>query len=109
MPTFILQVITNIWSTHNDPDVWENPLLFNPSRHIDNDDKFIKSKFIIPYGLGPRNCLGESVARMEIFMFFVAVMQKFTAHPNPDKKPHLTVRPGLVASPCDYDLVMKVR
>uniref|UniRef100_H2YE90 Uncharacterized protein n=1 Tax=Ciona savignyi TaxID=51511 RepID=H2YE90_CIOSA len=69
-------VIPNIWSAHHNPDRWPEPDSFLPERHIDSNGNFIKSKDIIPFMLGPRNCLGIRLAEMEHFMFMVGLLQK---------------------------------
>lgn len=103
-------MISNLWAAHHDTDKWTDPKEFDPYRHIGEGGRFIKSKCIIPYGVGPRNCLGESVARMEIFMFFVAVMQKFEAQPSHDgEELSLVNNGGLLNSPKDHDIVMTER
>ena len=44
---------------------------------------------MIPFWVGPRHCLGEQLARMEIFIFLVSLVQrfKFLPDPNEDKLP----------------------
>ncbi|XP_002120735.2 cytochrome P450 2U1 [Ciona intestinalis] len=66
----------NIWSVHHNPERWPNPEAFMPERHIDSEGKFVKSKEIIPFSLGPRNCLGIRLAEMEHFMFMIGLLQK---------------------------------
>ena len=47
-----MTVVQNIYGVHNDPDVWENPELFNVERHLNEEGKFVKSNFVIPFGVG---------------------------------------------------------
>jgi len=103
------EVITNLWAAHRDPSKWPNPEKFVPSRHINAKKQFNKSKFIIPFGIGSRSCLGENVARMEVFMFFVAMMQKFTVKSDQMEALSLSDRPGLLNSPGDQQIVMTER
>ncbi|CAK8698282.1 unnamed protein product [Clavelina lepadiformis] len=83
------EIFANIWGVHNDPDTWIEPEKFNPSRHIDEDGKFKYSLKIIPFSVGPRTCLGESLARMEIFLVFVKLLQTFTISAATDPLPSL--------------------
>ena len=39
---------------------------------------------MIPFSVGPRHCLGEQLARMEVFTFLVGLVQKFEFMPDPD-------------------------
>ncbi|XP_039248612.2 cytochrome P450 2H2-like [Styela clava] len=77
-------VCPNIWSVHFDPKNFENPREFRPERFLDRDGKFIKSNHVIPFSVGPRHCLGEQLARMEVFIFLTGIVQKLRVVPNPD-------------------------
>uniref|UniRef100_H2YAB3 Uncharacterized protein n=1 Tax=Ciona savignyi TaxID=51511 RepID=H2YAB3_CIOSA len=77
-------ISTNIWAVHNNPDVWDEPNKFKPERHLDDKGNFVQSKHVIPFSVGPRHCLGEQVARMEVFIFLVSLVQKFEFLPDPD-------------------------
>ncbi|XP_077997231.1 cytochrome P450 2B4-like [Glandiceps talaboti] len=89
----------NIWSALRDPELWENPEQFNPERFIDSEGKFSRPDIYIPFGLGPRVCLGEQLAKMELFLVFSCVLQNFTLlvddeFPLPDMRGtmHLTLQ-----------------
>lgn len=40
------------WAIHMDPNLWDNPQLFNPSRFIDPEGRFVKPDFFLPYQTG---------------------------------------------------------
>ena len=75
--SFVGQVMSNLWAVHNNPEYFEEPEKFKPERHLDSEGKFQKSKYVIPFSVGPRHCLGEQLARMEVFIFLVCLVQKF--------------------------------
>ncbi|CAK8671506.1 unnamed protein product [Clavelina lepadiformis] len=58
--------------------IWPSPHTFSPARHIDESGKFVYSPKVIPFGIGRRACIGESLARSEIFLMFVGILQRFT-------------------------------
>ena len=68
---------TNLLGMHMDKDTFENPLEFRPERFIDSNGKFIKHPNVIPFGIGKRSCLGELLARQELFIFTAILTQKF--------------------------------
>ena len=74
----------NIWSVHHDPEIFENPENFRPERFIDSESRFVKSKYIIPFSIGPRHCLGEQLAKMEIFIFLTGIVQNLKVLPDPE-------------------------
>lgn len=70
-------VIFNLDSVLQDPDIFENPELFNPERYLNTDREVVKPKELIPFGIGRRVCLGEAVARMELFLFLATMIKTF--------------------------------
>lgn len=49
-----------VWSLHHDPRYWSDPEEFRPDRFLPENKDQIKSGTYLPFGLGPRNCIGES-------------------------------------------------
>ena len=72
-------VLINAHCINHDEKVFRYPMEFNPSRWINDNGKF-KSEdrdSIITFGMGRRECLGKSLARMEIFLFLVKMINKY--------------------------------
>lgn len=69
-------MIFNLWSLHHNSEIFPNPWTFSPSRFISNG-KLSSNKYLLPFGAGKRHCLGETLAKDRLFMFFVAILQKF--------------------------------
>ena len=92
--------------------MWKEPHKFDPTRHLNDQGEFILSNQIIPFGIGPRHCLGEQLAKMEVFIFVSALVQHFEFLPDPNSSdlPDLEKASiGFVYSPLDYNLVAKER
>ena len=49
-------------------------------------------------------CLGEQLARTELFIFFTSLLQKFTFRPPDNEELSLTFRMGLTLSPVSHRL-----
>ncbi|XP_060623324.2 cytochrome P450 2J6-like [Anolis sagrei] len=73
-------IFPNIASVLHDPKEWETPLQFNPGHFLDKDGNFICREAFIPFSLGHRVCLGENLAKTEMFLFFSNLLQAFTFH-----------------------------
>ncbi|KAL7638666.1 UNVERIFIED_CONTAM: hypothetical protein RMT77_011238 [Armadillidium vulgare] len=71
-------VIPNAETCHKDPKYWKHPNSFSIDNFLDEEGKFIRNKEgYLPFGLGRRQCLGESLAKMELFLIIGAILQNF--------------------------------
>ncbi|KAK3772109.1 hypothetical protein RRG08_061193 [Elysia crispata] len=65
-------------SALQDAKPWGDPDKFRPERFMDADGNLIKDpQEFIPFGLGKRFCLGEALAKMELFLCLSAMFQRF--------------------------------
>ncbi|XP_071482215.1 cytochrome P450 2J2-like [Diadema antillarum] len=81
----------NILYIHHDPKVWGDPEVFRPERFLSKDGKsFVKHDAFMPFGAGRRKCLGEQLAKMEMFLFFTNIMQRFKVSLPPGAKADFT-------------------
>lgn len=68
----------SIHSIHHDPKYYEEPEKFNPERFNDENKHKIKSGSYIPFGMGPRNCIGEFES--VFFFYFLSTFRIFLAN-----------------------------
>ncbi|KAG7457983.1 hypothetical protein MATL_G00233050 [Megalops atlanticus] len=100
-------VIPLLTSVLYDKTQWETPYQFNPGHFLDKEGRFIKRDAFMPFSAGRRVCVGETLAKMELFLFFTAFLQRFTFCPPPGVQPEdlpLTPMPGLTSSPTPYEI-----
>uniref|UniRef100_A0A8C3PK16 Cytochrome P450 n=1 Tax=Calidris pygmaea TaxID=425635 RepID=A0A8C3PK16_9CHAR len=71
-------IIPNIASALYDPEQWETPRQFNPGHFLDKEGNFIPREAFLPFSAGHRVCLGENLARTELFIFFANLLRAFT-------------------------------
>ncbi|KAL3862689.1 hypothetical protein ACJMK2_008642 [Sinanodonta woodiana] len=76
-----MQILPDINSVLSDPAVWGDPENFRPDRFVSEEGTLSKPVEFIPFFTGIRNCLGESFARMELFLFISALVQRFKIMP----------------------------
>lgn len=90
-----------------DESEWESPHTFNPSHFLDKEGKFIRRDAFMPFSAGRRLCLGESLAKMELFLFFATLLQHFRFTPPPgvtEDELDLTPAEGFTISPSLHEL-----
>jgi cytochrome P450 len=88
-----------------DKKTWGDPENFRPERYLDADGSVTVPEQFIPFSLGRRVCLGESLAKMELFLFLSTMIQKFQLLPaNPKELPPLKSVFGVTSAPLPYEL-----
>ncbi|XKL68421.1 hypothetical protein PGB90_003912 [Kerria lacca] len=97
------EIVPLLYAINNDPNLWESPEKFLPSRFINSEGRVTKPDHFIPFGIGRRNCLGEFLARMEIFLFFSCILHTFDIKlPEGHILPSLEGNFGITLNPGAY-------
>ena len=65
-----------------DERYFKDPHIFNPSRFLDKNGEFFTPPELIPFGVGKRACLGEGLARMELFLFTANIFNQMKLKPE---------------------------
>lgn len=84
-------VIVNIWGVHHNPDIYPDPWAFNPDRFTPEFEKSLPKSAYLPFGNGPRVCIGNAFAMMEAKIALAVLGQRF----------RLTLKPGHPVEPQD--------
>lgn len=89
----------NIFSiiAHRSPKWWDDPMSFRPERFSPENEKNIPRYAYLPFGGGPRICIGNSFAMMEARLMLATMAQRFQLRLKPGHKveldPLITLRP----------------
>ncbi|XP_070567862.1 cytochrome P450 2U1-like [Ptychodera flava] len=102
-------VMSNLWAVHMDEKNWERPEEFNPSRFLDDNGEIVNSERIMPFSIGPRDCVGSQLAKVEFFIFLTRLLQVFKFQLPDDVHPSLEGNPGLVNAPDDFKIIASIR
>nr|CAD7440776.1 unnamed protein product [Timema bartmani] len=75
-------VLLPIYAIHRDPENFPDPEVFDPERFSDENKNNIKPFTYLPFGLGPRNCIGMRFALMEVKLALVHLLHNFNLRPT---------------------------
>ncbi|XP_058866970.1 steroid 21-hydroxylase isoform X3 [Acipenser ruthenus] len=90
-------VIPNLYAAHHHPREWTDPHSFRPERFVSSLAPRVPLQCLLPFGVGARLCLGEAVARMELFLFTAHLLRDFKfLPPHGQGPPDLTGQAGIV-------------
>ncbi|NP_001003582.1 uncharacterized protein LOC445188 [Danio rerio] len=80
-------VMANFTAILSNKENWKHPDTFNPENFLDENGHFSKPESFIPFSLGPRSCLGETLAKTELFLFITSLLQRIHFSWPPDAQP----------------------
>jgi cytochrome P450 len=84
------------WVLHRDPRHFDNPNEFRPDRWASRLAKQLPRFAYMPFGGGPRTCIGSRFAMMEAVLILATIAQHFVLEPQderPEPFPSITLRP----------------
>jgi cytochrome P450 len=91
------QVVIPQWVIHRDPRWFEDPGVFTPERWLGGRADALPRFCYLPFGGGPRVCIGNHFATMEAVLCLVTILQRFAVFPvagfRLELAPSVTLRP----------------
>ncbi|XP_065125189.1 cytochrome P450 2B15-like [Paramisgurnus dabryanus] len=102
--------MTNLTAIFSDKEHWKCPDTFNPENFLNENGHFYKPKSFIPFSMGLRVCLGEILARTELFLYIVSLLQRihFSWPPN-SQRPDMDGIMGVVRYPHPFKIICRSR
>ncbi|MDV2856263.1 cytochrome P450 [Oceanimonas sp. CAM02] len=82
-------VMVSPWLIHRHKDYWHNPHSFDPYRFTSKELKTPLSKSYLPFGAGPRVCIGAAFAQQESSLILASILQHY----------HISMPPGFEPQP----------
>ncbi|XP_071393946.1 cytochrome P450 1A1 [Centroberyx affinis] len=91
-------VFINQWQINHDPELWKDPSSFNPERFLSADGtefNKLEGEKVTVFGMGKRRCIGEVIARNEVYLFLAILVQRVRFHAMPGEPLDMTPEYGL--------------
>ncbi|XP_035389009.1 cytochrome P450 1B1-like [Electrophorus electricus] len=104
-------VFINQWSVNHDPEKWQDPHIFNPSRFFDENGALNKDLInsVMIFSTGKRRCIGEHIAKTEVFLLAAILLHQCTVESNPSEALTMDCSYGLALKPLNYTITAKLR
>ncbi|VDM98660.1 unnamed protein product [Thelazia callipaeda] len=102
-------IMPQIGAINFDEELYPNAENFEPSRFLNTDGTFRNIEHFMPFGTGKRSCLGEALARMELFIILTTMLQNFEFSADRGRLPSLKRFPGMVSVPEEYNCKIRTR
>ena len=105
------QIWFNQWALHHDEREWEEPFVFRPERWLDENGNLVpgmKASYM-PFGAGRRVCVGEALAKVELFLFLSNLLYRYELKPSSEGLPNLEGKLAITYSPNSYNILLQKR
>ncbi|MCF2505965.1 cytochrome P450 [Dyadobacter sp. CY107] len=76
-------VFLSVFELHRNPNLWKDPLTFNPENFSPENAKERPKFNYLPFGAGPRICIGQQFAMMEMQLILAALIKRFDFEADP--------------------------
>ncbi len=89
-------VASSMWLLHHNPDIWTRPNRFEPERFSPERSKGRHKHAFVPFGLGPRTCVGNHFATMQSKVMVATLVRRFAVDvhsTNAKPQAAVTLRP----------------
>ncbi|XP_004617399.1 cytochrome P450 3A12-like isoform X1 [Sorex araneus] len=100
-------VMIPIFVLHKDPELWTEPEEFHPERFSSQNKDSINPYVYMPFGAGPRNCIGMRFALMSLKLAVVKTLQNFTFKPCEETQIPVILGKQVLVQP-EKPIVLKV-
>ncbi|XP_013141593.1 PREDICTED: cytochrome P450 6B6-like [Papilio polytes] len=88
-----VSILIPVQAMHKDPQYFEDPEEFKPERFLTDFINPMTKHIYLPFGEGPRACIGERLGKMQSLAGLAAVLSRYSVEPAPETKRYPVVNP----------------
>ncbi|CAH1400047.1 unnamed protein product [Nezara viridula] len=101
-------IIIPVWSLHQDPQYFPDPDKFNPERFSQENKDSIVPYTYLPFGEGPRMCIGMRFGLLQTKVGIVTLLRKFRVEPCEETKIPLVMGGASATTASDEPVIIKL-
>ncbi len=90
-------VIVHVYGAHHAPRHWPDPETFDTDRFLKGSEKLRTPFTYLPFGAGPRGCIGNNYAMLQILMILSDLLRRYDFHTVPGQT--IEARPMVILRP----------
>uniref|UniRef100_A0A182K775 Cytochrome P450 n=1 Tax=Anopheles christyi TaxID=43041 RepID=A0A182K775_9DIPT len=94
---------------HHDPQYYPNPSKFDPERFSEENREKINPSTYLPFGIGPRNCIGSRFALMEVKAIVYYMLREFSFERTPNTQVPLRLAKGFAGMRSEKGVFVEFR
>ncbi|XP_046836136.1 uncharacterized protein LOC124431839 [Vespa crabro] len=80
------ELAIHVHGLHHDPEIWTEPDKFNPDRFLTNETQNRNPFSYLPFSAGPRNCIGQKFANLELKLVIAMLLRKWMVKSSISRK-----------------------
>lgn len=104
-----VRLVVPKWSIHRDPELWPEPEKFDPERFNPDNESNRHPASYIPFGIGPRQCMGRKFALLELKTAMCKLILKYEFALCPGKEESIKLRVPLITICPVKNVVLSVK
>ena len=92
------EIAIPVWPLHHDPKHWSDPEVFDPDRFSEDRKQEIKKMTFLPFGEGPRMCVGMRMALLQLKACLASLLNNYRLELSPKTQLPLKLSPAYFLS-----------
>ncbi|XP_046668194.1 probable cytochrome P450 6a14 [Homalodisca vitripennis] len=96
------------YAIHHDPDIYPDPYKFDPDRFSEENSKDRHHYAFLPFGEGPRICIGMRFGKLQVKVGLAAILSKYQLSPAPDTPSKMELNPLIAVTTPKHPFSLRI-